>query len=77
MLKKIEFFSNFNQITAAPQLSMESVSIRPGEKAVMSCEIFGYPSSTVSWSFIPCPKADFDPTSCDESKKISFTVSAN
>lgn len=54
---------------------MDSTSIRPGEKATVNCEIFGYPTSTLTWSFIPCPKAEFDPKSCDESNKTTFTVS--
>lgn len=54
---------------------MDSTSIRPGEKATVNCEIFGYPTSTLTWSFIPCPKAEFEPESCDESKKTTFTVS--
>ncbi|XP_055298872.1 vascular endothelial growth factor receptor 1-like isoform X15 [Sitodiplosis mosellana] len=55
-----------------PQLSMEDVSAKPGENAVMKCNIYGYPASSVTWSFIPCSKPEFDSNSCDESKKIKY-----
>lgn len=51
---------------------MGDISIKPGENAIMSCEIFGYPASSVVWSFIPCNKPEFDINSCDESKKLVY-----
>lgn len=63
----MNFFS-----TEKPQLSMEDVSTKPGENAVMTCEIYGYPASSVVWSFIPCNKPEFDVNSCDESKKVEY-----
>lgn len=55
---------------------MGDISIKPGENAIMSCEIFGYPASSVIWTFIPCNKPEFDINSCDESKKLIY-VSAS
>lgn len=55
---------------------MSDVTIKPGEKAKAICDIFGYPTSTVTWSYIPCENATFDPASCgEESTKITFSVS--
>ena len=51
---------------------MDDVSAKPGQNAVMTCQIYGYPASTVKWAFIPCSKPEFDSESCDESKKIKY-----
>lgn len=53
---------------------MSQVSVKPNEEATFTCEIFGYPTSTVTWSYIPCEKSTFDPQSCDSDKQITFTV---
>lgn len=54
---------------------MESVSIKPGEKAEMKCHIYGYPQSKVIWSFIPCEHLEFNSQSCNDSRKMALTVS--
>lgn len=54
---------------------MQGVSVKPGEVAVVHCEIFGFPTSTVLWAFIPCEKVEFDSNSCDQSQKITYAVS--
>lgn len=58
-----------------PHLSMQGISVKPGELAEVHCEIFGFPTSNVVWAFIPCEKVEFDSKSCDESKKITYAVS--
>ncbi|XP_031631901.1 vascular endothelial growth factor receptor 1-like isoform X3 [Contarinia nasturtii] len=55
-----------------PQLSMNDVSIKPGVNAVINCKIFGYPASSVTWSFIPCESVEYDLTPCDESKRETY-----
>lgn len=54
---------------------MQGVTVKPEEKATVHCEIFGFPTSTIVWAFIPCEKVEFDSKSCDESKKITYAVS--
>lgn len=56
---------------------MSDVVIKPDEKAKLTCDIFGYPTSDVTWSYIPCENVTFDPASCekDNAEKITFSVS--
>lgn len=56
---------------------MADVTIKPGEKAKVICDIFGYPTSAVTWSYVPCENATFDAASCGgkDSTKITFSVS--
>lgn len=66
---------NFNS-TETPHVKMSDVTIKPGEKAKVTCVIFGYPTSAVTWSYIPCENATFDPASCEkDNTKITFSVS--
>lgn len=53
---------------------MSQVSVKPNERATFTCEIFGYPTSTITWSYTPCEKFAFDAQSCDYNKQITFTV---
>lgn len=59
-----------------PTTTMESVWVKPGEKAVFHCEISSYPKSVVTWSFIPCSNAEFDSESCNYyTNEIIYNVS--
>lgn len=51
---------------------MADVTVKPGDNAVMVCDIIGYPVSKVNWSFIPCPDVDFNIDSCKETNRIKF-----
>lgn len=31
---------------------MSGVTVKPGEKAVVTCNVFGYPASNISWSYV-------------------------
>lgn len=66
----------FQFLSEKPQLNMENVSIKPGEKAVLNCEIYGYPTSKVTWSFIPCQRLEFNTHACNNSLRIALNVSA-
>lgn len=48
----------------------------PDKKVEFSCEIYGYPVSTVNWTFIQCKFASNDERSCDHTKTIIFSVSS-
>lgn len=58
-----------------PEASLTGITVKPGENATLHCEVFGFPTSTVVWYFIPCERLEFDKGSCDESKMIKYTVS--
>lgn len=49
-----------------------NVSVKPNEKTTLKCEIYGYPASTITWSYIPCEKLDLQ--LCDRNKTITFSV---
>lgn len=54
---------------------MQDVHVKPNELAKVHCEIYGFPTSTVVFAFIPCEKVEFDRRSCDRNKKITYAVS--
>lgn len=45
---------------------MANISIKPGVKAALVCNIFGYPTSTVQWSFFPCDNLAIDIKLCNK-----------
>lgn len=53
---------------------MAGAMVKPGVRATLTCDILGYPSATVTWSYVPCEKYAFDHRSCDNNKKVQFTV---
>lgn len=56
---------------------MTGVSVKPNERVTLSCDIFGYPTSTITWSFTPCANHYlFDGLyrSCIDNKRIIFGV---
>lgn len=54
---------------------MQDVSVKPGDVAEVRCEIFGFPPSAVSFTFVPCEKVEYDLRSCDQNQKITYAVS--
>lgn len=54
---------------------MQDVSVKPNEMAEVRCDIFGFPTSTVVFAFIPCEKVEFDRQSCDQNQRITYAVS--
>lgn len=54
---------------------MPSVSVKPGDAAEVQCEVFGFPTSTVVFAFIPCEKVEFDRKSCEQNQRITYAVS--
>lgn len=54
---------------------MQDVSVKPGDVAEVRCEVFGFPTSTVVFAFIPCEKVEFDRKSCDQNQRITYAVS--
>lgn len=50
----------------------QNVSVKSNEKTTIKCEIYGYPASTITWSYIPCEKLDLQ--LCDRNKTITISV---
>lgn len=56
-----------------PQINLTDVFYNVGDRVNVNCDIIGYPSSKVLWSFAPCEEVDFS-VSCDESRRVTFNV---
>lgn len=59
-----------------PQINLTDVFYNVGDRVNVNCDIIGYPSSKVLWSFAPCEEVDFS-VSCDESRRVTFNVNIN
>lgn len=80
LIQVIEFRKNFKfrsinpkLESQKPQVNLFDIFYNVGERVNVSCDIAGYPSSIVLWSFTPCEDIDFG-VFCDESKRITFNV---
>lgn len=57
-----------------PSAMMEDVYVMMDEEATFTCEIAGYPESTVTWEYTPCSIAPHWPTCESESQRLDSSL---